>query len=102
MQKFTGRRIETKNANMQKHSKLLIKKKKEKSKMFSSEANQNWVFLSQYSCLKDTKFKINCVVYHLTIHQTDLLKNCFSAGKCLNTPDSHKVSAYAHIPFLYI
>lgn len=44
MQKFTGRRIEAKKVNMQKYSKLLIKKKKEKSKMFSSEANQNWVF----------------------------------------------------------
>lgn len=43
MQKFTGRRIETKKVNIQEHSRLLIKEKKEESKMFSSEANQNWV-----------------------------------------------------------
>lgn len=48
---------------MQEHSEHLIKgkKMKEKSKMFSTEANQNWgVFWSQYSCLKDIKLKINC------------------------------------------
>lgn len=88
MQKFTGR-IETKKINMQEHSKLLLKGKKGKKKAKCSAVKQIRTglgffvcFLFQYNCLKDIKLKINCVVYHVTIHQTDLLKNChFSAGK---------------------